>query len=89
MILGERILSGTLTRAGTFPVRDEEQTGFVITCSVDYLRAIPTLPMYQPVIIITEEAMARVVEQRRQVETKLNDALVENAHLKEELGKRQ
>ncbi len=89
MIIGERILSGVLTRAGTFPIRDFEETGFVVTCSVDYLRAVPTLPMYQPVIIITEEAMARVVEQRRQVEAKLNDALVENAALKKRLENHQ
>lgn len=45
-------LFGVLQRAGTFPVRDEETTGFVVSCKPDDLARIERLPMYRPVVII-------------------------------------
>ncbi len=45
-------LFGVLTRAGTFPVRDEETTGLVISMTPADLAAIHHLPMYQRVVVL-------------------------------------
>lgn len=47
-------LHGVLTRAGTFPVREQEVTGFLVETPVANLAAVPRLPMYQPVAIIDQ-----------------------------------
>ena len=53
-------ITGQLTRAGTFPVRDEECTGLVISLSVAELRAIPSLPMYRRVAVVEAETLAQL-----------------------------
>ncbi len=54
------VIPGVLIRAGTFPVRDEEITGLVISCSRETLAALARLPMYQPVIVSqSQQAAAR------------------------------
>lgn len=44
-------LFGVLTRAGTFPIRDEETTGLVISMTPEDIAAIHHLPMYQRVVV--------------------------------------
>jgi hypothetical protein len=44
-------MRGLLVRAGTFPVRDEEVTGFVVACSREDLEKLKRLPLYHKVII--------------------------------------
>lgn len=51
-------ITGILTRAGTFPIRDEETTGFVVTCTPEELRAIEKLPMYQRVALTDPDALS-------------------------------
>lgn len=46
--------TGTLTRAGTFPIRDEETTGYVVTCTPAELAAVRQLPMYRRVMLVPE-----------------------------------
>lgn len=48
-------ITGTLTRAGTFPIRDEETTGLVISMTEAELFAVPSLPMYQRVCVVPAE----------------------------------
>lgn len=45
-------LHGTLTRAGTFHIRDEEVTGYLITCTREELERVKHLPMMQRVVIV-------------------------------------
>lgn len=51
-------LFGVLTRAGTFNVRDEELTGYVVECPRETLEAVASLPMYQPVAIVAQKQIA-------------------------------
>ena len=53
-------ITGELTRAGTFLIRDEECTGLVISLSPDKLRAIPSLPLYRRVAVVEAGALARL-----------------------------
>jgi hypothetical protein len=57
---------GQLTRAGTFPIRDEETTGFVVSCSREQIAALPRLPMYRDVVIVerTELVAADKITER-------------------------
>ncbi len=52
------IASGTLTRAGTFPVREEETTGFVVSCSRKELETVKRLPMYKRVHILETDSVS-------------------------------
>lgn len=49
-------LFGVLTRAGTFPVHDEETSGFVVSCQPAELAKIKRLPMYRDVALIEVRA---------------------------------
>ena len=49
-------LFGVLTRAGTFPVYDEETSGFVVSCQPAELAKIKRLPMYRDVALIEVRA---------------------------------
>jgi hypothetical protein len=44
-------LFGVLTRAGTFPIYDEETTGLVISMTREDIKAIFRLPMYERVVV--------------------------------------
>lgn len=46
------MIIGTLTRAGTFPIREEETTGFVVSCTPEDLARMQFLPMYRRVAIV-------------------------------------
>lgn len=48
---------GQLTRAGTFSIREEEATGFVVSCSREQLAALPRLPMYREVVIVERSVL--------------------------------
>jgi hypothetical protein len=51
-------VSGVLTRAGTFPIRDEETTGVVVSMTVEELRAVEFLPMYRRVFVVESDALS-------------------------------
>ncbi len=51
-------LHGVLTRAGTFPVRDQEVTGYVVETLPAELKAMKTLPMLRQVAIVPEAALS-------------------------------
>lgn len=72
---------GQLTRAGTFPIRDEETTGFVVSCSFEQIAALPRLPMYRDVVIVERsELMAaeNITERLRSLLQQMLD-MAENA----------
>ena len=66
-------ITGTLTRAGTFQCSDEIATGFMISCTVDELAAVPCLPMYQQVCIVPAEELERLREELVTVATERNE----------------
>lgn len=51
------VLFGFLTRAGTLEMHYDHTTGFIVSCSVEYLKAVPRLPMYRRVAIIEADAL--------------------------------
>lgn len=52
------VIHGIFTRAGTFPVREQEVTGFLIETSREKLVEIKHLPMYDRVAICDAEALS-------------------------------
>lgn len=50
-------VSGVLTRAGTFPIRDDETTGFVVSCTPEELARVERLPMYCRVAIVETDVL--------------------------------
>lgn len=65
---GGSALLGTLTRAGTFPIREEATTGFVVSCTSDDLASVRFLPMYRRVAIITAEELQALVNDRERLD---------------------
>ena len=62
--VGSGALFGVLQRAGTFPVRDEETTGFVVACTPEELRNVERLPMYRRVVILTADQWNEKIAER-------------------------
>jgi len=72
---------GQLTRAGTFPIYDEETTGFVVSCSRAQIAALPRLPMYRDVVIVERSELVaadKITERIRSLLQQMLD-VAENA----------
>lgn len=65
---GGSAILGTLTRSGTFPIREEDTTGFVVSCTSDDLASARFLPMYRRVAIITAEELQALVNDRERLD---------------------
>lgn len=59
-------ITGRLIRAGTFPTGadHEEITGVVVDCSVEALRSVSMLPMYQQVTVLPSDELAALRAER-------------------------
>lgn len=65
---------GIFTRAGTFPIRDEETTGFVVSCTSEELRAVKHLPMYQRVAVVRADELERLSRYCSELEEQIDEA---------------